>query len=234
MGISRPLEEWTPGPLALLGSGEFLPVMADLDRRLLEGRPQRVIHLPTAAGLEGQRRIEYWSSLAASHFDSIGAAVETLPVLDRTGANDPGLAAIIDGAGMVFLSGGNPAHLVTSLRDTPVWTAVVEAWKKGTVVAGCSAGAMAMSAAVPAFRSSHSTGLGLVKGITVLPHFDRYGKMMKPMAQLRDRLLTVVGIDEVTALHGGPGSWTVHGPGAVHVFAPGGQVRYRAGELVPL
>lgn len=222
------------GPLALLGSGEFLPVMADLDRRLLEGRPRRVVHLPTAAGLEGDRRIEYWSQLAASHFASIDAAVETLPVLDRSGAEDSGLAAMIGGAGMVFLSGGNPSHLVTSLRDTPLWAAVVEAWLSGTVVAGCSAGAMAMSAALPAFRSSQAAALAMVEGITVLPHYDRYGKMMKPMARLRDRLLTVVGIDENTALHGGPGSWTVYGPGSVHVFGPDGPVVFRAGETVIL
>jgi cyanophycinase len=234
MEPASPPDQLNPGPLALLGSGEFLPVMADLDRSLLEGRPRRVIHLPTAAGLEGHRRIDYWSKLAASHFASIDAAVETLPVLDRTGAEDPGLAGEIAGAGMVVLSGGNPAHLVSSLKDTPLWAAVVAAWRRGTAVAGCSAGAMAMSAALPAFRSSQAAGLAMVEGITVLPHYDRYGKMMKPMAQLRDRRLTVVGIDENTALHGGTDSWTVYGPGSVHVFGLDGPVTLRSGDTVTL
>lgn len=218
----------------MLGSGEFLPVMADLDRRLLDGRSRRVVHLPTAAGLEGDRRIAYWSKLAASHFASIDATVETLPVLDRTGAEDPGLAGEIAGAGMVVMSGGNPAHLVASLRDTPLWAAVVSAWRNGMAVSGCSAGAMAMSAALPAFRSSQAAGLAMVEGITVLPHYDRYGKMMKPMAQLRDRALTVVGIDENTALHGGPDTWTVYGPGSVHIFGAAGPVTFRSGDTVTL
>lgn len=234
MGNGPSPDPQNPGPLALLGSGEFLPVMEDLDRLLLDGRPRRVVHLPTAAGLEGSRRIEYWSKLAASHFASIDAEVETLPVLDREGAEDQGLASMIAGTGMVFLSGGNPAHLVASLRDTPLWAAVVEAWRSGTAVAGCSAGAMAMSAALPSFRSSQATGLAMVEGITVLPHYDRYGKMMKPMAQLRDRRLTVVGIDENTALHGGPDAWTVYGPGSVHVFGPDGPAVFRSGDTVTL
>ena len=42
-----------PGPIALVGSGEFLPVMEDVDRGLLAGRPPRAAFLPTAAGEEG-------------------------------------------------------------------------------------------------------------------------------------------------------------------------------------
>jgi len=43
------------GLIALVGSGEYLPVMDDVDRFLLvnsgaQGRPARVVCLPTAAG----------------------------------------------------------------------------------------------------------------------------------------------------------------------------------------
>ncbi|HLX88221.1 MAG TPA: hypothetical protein VKR22_07185, partial [Acidimicrobiales bacterium] len=49
-----------PGPVALAGSGEFLPVMEPVDRALLAGRPQRAAFLPTAAALEGDERTAYW------------------------------------------------------------------------------------------------------------------------------------------------------------------------------
>jgi cyanophycinase-like exopeptidase len=222
------------GPLALLGSGEFLPVMADLDRSLLEGRPQRVVHLPTAAGLEGEARLRYWADLAASHFDDLGVEVETLPVLDRATALEPVNADRISGAGMVFMSGGNPGHLVESLRGTALWASIVDAWRAGAALVGCSAGAMAVSAALPAFRTAGGEALGLLPGISVIPHYDRFGKMMKPIVRLHDRDVTVVGIDENTALHGGPEAWSVYGSGAVHVFGPDGKGEYRAGDRVNL
>jgi cyanophycinase-like exopeptidase len=220
-----------PGPLALLGSGEFLPVMADLDRALLHGRPSRVVHLPTAAGLESAHRLAYWRDLAAGHFASLGVEVETIDVHDRATATDLA-ASRITGAGGIFLSGGNPGHLVESLRGTPVWDAIVAAWHAGAALSGCSAGAMAMSATLPHVRSGGGEALGLLPGISVIPHYDRFGKVMKPVVRMHDRDITVVGIDEKTALHGGPDRWTVYGVGAVHVFAPGGTEVYRSGDTV--
>lgn len=218
-----------PGPLALLGSGEFLPVMADLDQALLVGRPRRVVHLHTAAGLESPHRLAYWRDLAARHFGSLGIEVETLDVLGRATAT-AAAADHIAGAGGVFLSGGNPGHLVESLRGTPVWEAILTAWTDGAALAGCSAGAMAMSATLPHFRTSGGEALGLLDRISVIPHYDRFGRMMKPVVRLHDRLVTVVGIDENTAMYGGPDDWTVYGRGAVHVSRDHGTEVYRAGD----
>jgi cyanophycinase len=222
-----------PGPLALLGSGEFLPVMADLDRQLLVGRPARVVHLHTAAGLESAHRLAYWRDLAADHFRSLGVEVETLDVVDRATATTEA-AERIAGAGGVFLSGGSPGHLVESLRGTPVWEAILIAWADGAALAGCSAGAMAMSATLPHFRTSGGEALGLLDSISVIPHYDRFGKMMKPVVRLHDRSVTVVGIDENTAMYGGPETWTVYGRGAVHVARHHGTEVYRAGDVLEI
>ena len=56
------------GQIALLGSGEYLPVMDDVDRYLLEncgadGRKPRVVCLPTAAGREGDASVTRWSKM---------------------------------------------------------------------------------------------------------------------------------------------------------------------------
>jgi cyanophycinase-like exopeptidase len=93
---------------------------------------------------------------------------------------------------------------------------------------------MAMSAVLPHFRSSGGEALGLLPGVSVIPHYDRFGRMMKPVVRLHDRDITVVGIDERTALHGGPDRWTVYGVGSVHVFGPGETEVYRAGDAVTL
>ena len=42
-----------PGPLALVGSGEYLAVMAGVEGALIEGRPGRYVQIPTAAAPRG-------------------------------------------------------------------------------------------------------------------------------------------------------------------------------------
>jgi cyanophycinase len=222
------------GPVALLGSGEFLPVMEDLDRLLLEGRPRRVIHLPTAAALEGPARVGHWAQMAEAHFARIGAVVETLPVHTAADAHDPALAARVEGAGMLYMSGGKPSHLVGVLRGSPLWDAMRDAWAQGAAMVGCSAGAMAMSATLPAFRSKGGPALGMLDHITVVPHYDRFGRLMRPVTRVDGRSLIVVGIDENTAAHGGPRRWSVHGHGRVHVIGNGRREAHSAGSVFQL
>jgi cyanophycinase len=143
-GAARPA-----GPVALAGSGEFLPVMAPVDRALLQGRPPRAAFLPTAAALEGDERVAYWLDLGREHY--LGMGIEPVPVDVRTrhDAEDPALAALVDGVGLVYLSGGDPHHLCATLAGTKVWAAVADAWRGGAALAGCSAGAMALTAGAP-------------------------------------------------------------------------------------
>ena len=77
-----------PPMLALVGSGEYLPPIAPLDRALINrlAAPVRVVCLPTAAGTEGPERIAYWSRLGVKHFSGLGVQVQALPVIDRASA----------------------------------------------------------------------------------------------------------------------------------------------------
>ena len=70
-----------------------------------------------------------------------------VPVVDRISADDPELAGLVAGAGLVYLSGGNPPFLASTLRGTRVWAAIEDAWRAGAALAGCSAGAMALTGA---------------------------------------------------------------------------------------
>ena len=141
------------GPLALVGSGEYLAVMAGVEGALIEGRPPRYVQIPTAAAPEGAERLQYWLDLGAAQAERLG--VEQVPVVvrDRDEAGSAGLAALIEGAGLVYLSGGNPQFLARTLRGTRVWAAIEAAWRSGAALAGCSAGAIALTDWVPAVRS---------------------------------------------------------------------------------
>ena len=209
----------TPGPIALVGSGEFLPVMRPVDAELLEGRPRRAVILPTAAAPEGEERLAYWISLGTAHYRAMDVEPVPLRVLTREDADDPELAMQVDGAGLVYLSGGNPAYLVETLRDTLVWRAIETAWMAGAALAGCSAGAIALSAVVPDPRSTQigriEAALGTVPQLAVIPHFDRFDRVLPRLAsRIRDEAppgVVTVGVDEETALVGGLEQWTVRG-----------------------
>lgn len=74
--------------LALVGSGEYLPPMAPVNREL-SGRlapPVRVACLSTAAGTEGSKRIACWNRLSFEQFTGLGVPVEALPAIIRTSA----------------------------------------------------------------------------------------------------------------------------------------------------
>src|SRR5579863_5257758 len=94
-----------PGPLALVGSGEYLPQMAEIEGGLLEGRPPRYVQLATASVPDGPPVVERWHNLGRAQAERLGAEAVILDVKDRRDANDASLAAQVEGAGLVYLSG---------------------------------------------------------------------------------------------------------------------------------
>ena len=230
------------GPVALVGSGEFLEVMAPVDAELLAGRPQRAVVLPTASAEEGPERVRYWVDLATSHYTAMGVEPVALEVLGREDAEDPALAAKVAGAGLVYLSGGNPGYLAQSLAGTAVWQAILEAWRRGAALAGCSAGACALSRVADDFRDQGrygGEGLAVVAQLVVLPHFDRFESWMPDLA---DRMLArtppdavLVGIEEETALICSGTDFTVRGAKSVWRIDPDGtRLKFKAGERLEL
>lgn len=227
------------GPVALVGSGEYLPVMTTFEASLLAGRAPRYVQLPTASTLEGEESVASWVALGVEQAERLGVEAVPVVVRDRDDANSPELAALVAGAGLVYLSGGNPLHLAKTLRDTLVWQAIIAAWQAGAALAGCSAGAMALTAWVPDIRRAEEEidpGLGVVPGVRVIPHFDR---LMQWMPDLVDRYLaepggTLLGIDEETAVVRDNGAWTVHGEQSVWVLTKEGREPFTAGESLRL
>ena len=147
------------GSLALVGSGEFLPEMSDLESLLIQdgvrnGKVPRFIQIPTAAGQESADRIKYWKELGRAQGERLGIEVEFLEILNRQDAQDKELATLIADSALIYLSGGDPHHLADSLAGTPVFDAIYQGWASGSSLAGCSAGAMALSTHIPNFRLS--------------------------------------------------------------------------------
>jgi cyanophycinase-like exopeptidase len=139
-------------------------------------------------------------------------------------------------ANFVYLSGGKPHYLVNTLRDTPCWRAIVGVFEAGGVVAGCSAGAMAMADRMVDFpRLWHTLpALGLAPGMAIIPHFDEFPGMFTNLGRLASRKTSVVGVPGSTGLVGSDHHWSVQGRGVITVFSSQGKNVYAPGEVVPL
>ena len=225
------------GPLALVGSGEYTPAMLAVEAGLIDGRPPRYVQIPTAASAEGEDRLSYWIELGRAQAARLGVTAVPLLVTTRADAEDPAIVSQVAGAGLIYLSGGSPSLLAATLRDTPLWRAIVAAWESGAALAGCSAGAMAMADHVPEMRhpaKGGQAGLGLLPHIRVLPHFDRMAGwipdvMTRPFFRGADGV-HVVGIDEDTAIVGGPEEFTVHGRQSAWLLSDGKRREFPAGS----
>ncbi|HWE55979.1 MAG TPA: Type 1 glutamine amidotransferase-like domain-containing protein [Acidimicrobiales bacterium] len=206
------------GPLALVGGGEWTDGCT-FDRDLWEasGRSE-VLVLPTAAAYEHpERAVE----TARSWFGDFGASVSGLSILSRRDALDEEMAGRLKEARFIYLSGGSPMHLRSVLKDTPAWSALVEAWQNGAVVAGSSAGAMVMGDSMVDPRGGALTlGLGLIPRIAVLPHYNEWSEeKAHRTVQLATGHLRIAAIDARTALIRQPdGSWSASGAGDVTVY----------------
>ena len=230
-----------PGPVALVGAGEFLPGMAEFDAGLLastgRARP-RVAILPTASYPDGEAVFARWAAMGVSHFGALGAEVEPVLVRDRAGADDPAAAQAIGEADLVYLSGGKPAYLMGVLDGSAVGRAIAEAHERGAILAGSSAGAMVLAGHTFDFRVRlvpwplrWRQGLGFVPGTLVVPHYDAWPEALSALIALQaPRGSVVLGIDEETAVVRRDGSWQVHGRYRVTVWHGRRRDRYRAGE----
>jgi cyanophycinase-like exopeptidase len=76
---------------------------------------------------------------------------------------------------------------------------------------------------------------GILRDCAVAPHFNRPAVRQWALAASRARpYLTILGLDECTAVLGRDGQFTVHGDGAVTVIRAGSAVRHEAGSRISL
>ena len=152
----------SPGAIALVGSGEYSVQMQELETQLLHraisrGKKNTFVQIPTASSHEGDTSRAKWKRLGQEQSDRIGSECIYLPIHEREDAFNKEFVENISGAGLIYFSGGDPHRVAEIHRDSPVWNAIVEQWRSGTSLAGCSAGAMAFGGSIMGLRrSQHS------------------------------------------------------------------------------
>src|SRR6188768_3473392 len=168
---------------------------------LAGGRDARIAVISTASSM-GPEAGERYRAI----FTELGAAsVAPLHAMTRAQANDEHIARQVRDATGVFMTGGNQLRLSSMIGGTRLADAIMTRFQAGSVVAGTSAGASAVSSHMIAFGASGATpkhrmaqiaaGLGLLPGVIVDQHFQQRNRL--------GRLLGL-GVDEDTAGVVGP------------------------------
>jgi cyanophycinase len=175
--------------------------------------------------------------MALEHYATAGIEARLVPVKTREDADREDHARALEGASMIFFSGGKPQHLASTIHGTLLWDALGNALDAGAVFAGCSAGALIASQSREqrrerGVRTGWVFGLGLVPHVSFGVHWDK----VKVIPGLRSVVMSripsgswFVGIDERTAILGDGRRWRVFGLGGVMVRHAGGTEVHGAG-----
>ena len=228
-----------PGPLALVGGEELNAGNEPQDEVLVaaaRGGPAFV--LATAAG---RQRPDLAVRNARTWFKKFGLDVVELPAIRRSDVTSPKNVELARLGRFFYLVGGDPGLVPKTLADTPVWDAVVEAWRDGAALAGSSAGAMALGEWTlirdrrPGdARRRYRPALSLVPRVAVIPHFDRFGERWVDgalAATPRDDVV-LVAVEERSAALWRDGVWRAFGPGSVTIITRSGRRRVPAGKRI--
>jgi cyanophycinase len=133
-----------------------------------------------------------------------------LPVRERLDSFNNGNLLPIQQASGIFFTGGNQLRLMTVLAGTPMMDCLFEAFQRGTIVAGTSAGAAVMGRVMISSGKTGSgarsgtaqfaEGLGFADNVLFDQHFyqrNRIGRLVYAIT-IHPQLLGI-GIDEDTA-----------------------------------
>ena len=219
------------GYLLLEGGAEFSGLMSEPDLRAIElagGFDVPVCILPTAAAPDnnhkraGNNGIRWFKSLGAKN-------VFTVDIINAVSANDESLAASIRASRLIYLLGGFPRHLGETLANSVCWQAALDAYQKGAVIAGSSAGAMVLCEHYyDPTEKKLLRGLNLLPNTCVLPHHNNFGKFWANQLIQALPNVTLIGIDEQTGMITDMnGMWHVHGAGKITLYR-GGQITSHA------
>ncbi len=222
------------GPIALVGGDEFRAGCEPMDREILaaaEASRPTVLIVPTAAADQNPAKA---AANGVVYFARLGALAESLMVLDSEDADDEGLVSRVGWADVVYLTGGDPSHLLEVLSDSRLLDAIKASVAGGAVLAGSSAGAMVLGSWMR-YRGLRPA-LGLLDGLAVLSHHEHSNPdtVAAELAETSYPGGSVLGVDAGSACLGGRDGWKVVGEGSVVLYSQGTWRRFQPGEPVPL
>jgi len=175
---------------------------------LLPGENPRIEVIPTASGIPEESFQHYLGAFKQLGYVNVG----NLNIRTRQEASDPETVERVQKADGFLFTGGDQLRLTTILGGTAFLKTLIERYKKSPVViAGTSAGAMAMSDTMIYEGSSHeamrkgevkfSSGFGFLDDVIIDTHFvkrGRFGRLFQAVTSNPSAL--GIGLGEDTSL----------------------------------
>ena len=226
------------GHLLVVGGG---PIPREVTQRFVDlasakGRARiAVLPMASAVASTGPEKVAELKSLGADAF---------VLVINRGNADADSVQRLLAAATAVWFPGGDQSRITAAMSGTRSATTLREAWLRGAVIGGTSAGAAVMSATMitgdekrlggnrPPSDSSQayitidrdnivtSPGFGLIDNAIVDQHFVRRKRQNRLVSLVLEKPdLIGIGIDESTALLVRPdGMWEILGASVAVVF----------------
>jgi len=192
------------------------------------GVDSKIVVIPTASSIPIEVGANYNKA-----FEKLGCTdINILDISSRRDSERSDTIRLIEKADCVMFSGGNQSKITERIIDTSIHKIMVDRYRneEGFVIAGTSAGAMAMATEMIAGGSSTEAfvkgavkmkkGLGLIPELTVDTHFiqrGRFGRLAEAVSKFPN--LLGIGLAEDTGLIIKNGKeFSVIGSGMVIVF----------------
>ena len=188
------------GALVVIGGGDTTTEIIEKTLKLAGGKSAKVAVLAAANPDYGPDSVAMWERVEVARVDLV---VPQTPAAARK---------ILTEADLIWLPGGLQGVFMNALRGTGLVELIRERHRKGTTIAGTSAGAAVMSELMIGGRSDLDSlkagtapylmnGLGLWPEVIVDQHFLQKGRFNRlALATIDYPNLVGVGIDEETAV----------------------------------
>lgn len=204
------MEQKIRGKLLIIGGAEDKEGDCVILKKLVELAQEREgsIVIMTAATEYPQKIGEEYTRI----FERFGVRnISIIHIDSRQDANHAAFVNKIENASCIFFTGGDQLRITSLLGGTRAEELLKEAYNRGVVIAGTSAGASVMSETMITSGKDDDApkkctlkmapGLGLLKDVVIDQHFaqrGRIGRLLTAIAQNPHML--GVGIDEDTAV----------------------------------
>lgn len=198
------------GKLVIIGGAEDKEADCVILRRFVElagGKDAVIGVITTATEYPGEAGDQY-----RLLFLDLGAKqVEILFIVKRDDASDPRILDQLALCSGIFFTGGDQLRITSILGGSKIDEAIRQAYRRGVVIAGTSAGASVMSNTMIVEGDDVDTakkctlnmahGMGLLEEVVIDQHFAQRGRINRLLtAVAQNPYVLGVGIDEDTAI----------------------------------
>lgn len=200
----------TKGNLIIIGGAEDKENRCEILNKVVEmsgGTQSKIVIMTTAT-----EHPDEVGNLYRGIFKKIGVQnVEAVNINLRRDASDDEYVRLINECSCIFFTGGDQLRITSLLGGTAAYEALHDAYSRGALIVGTSAGASAMSSNMivegvdddaPKYCTlKMAPGLGILNEVIIDQHFaqrGRIGRLLVAVAQ--NPYMLGVGIDEDTAI----------------------------------